>query len=477
MRRTFAWIFALFVIGNVVAPSAQAFDSRCFTKEQCVKARGDIILDSPTADTDAFYTGSDAVQTCGESLSADGNGKEQLGFCLPTTQANTKISFGGKQSFANIGDFIQYIYKYGMWLAGITAVGLIIISGFQWAASGGNSDMIGSAKNRISGAVTGLILLALAYTILNTINPYLVQLRLPQTWMINEIGIAPPYCSQIQDKKVAKVGPSDPPPTDTQLELALTNAKNSGYTIEPKAATCGSEYLVEGAGKLSCSGNLCDPDQVCSSEKVDTGNGKIIPQRSCIYGQVVYHLSIAKDLFTYGKQVFASEIPIGKWFLNRVNGDGHWVDYDDMWITPVCKMSNGTTKPGTVFKGNPSELPPKDKNWFRMDFLPKKINGTDTEEYMVRVGGLDTDPNAVCEVGFLKGTLAGYIIGIELDAEAQLSDIKLYTGYSNGKIKFDAGDNFDFEKDYIPLDVIKTGVFGKAALDNSTIDRMYKSKK
>jgi len=50
-------------------------------------------------------------------------------------------------------------------LAGIAAVIIIIVSGITMITSAGNSEAVGTARKRITGAVIGLIIIALAYLI------------------------------------------------------------------------------------------------------------------------------------------------------------------------------------------------------------------------------------------------------------------------------------------------------------------------
>ncbi len=76
-----------------------------------------------------------------------------------------------------LGEYLSAIYRYLVVFAGLLAVIIIIISGIQWSASGGNSGTIESAKNRIIGALTGLGLAVGSYIILYTINPELVAFR------------------------------------------------------------------------------------------------------------------------------------------------------------------------------------------------------------------------------------------------------------------------------------------------------------
>lgn len=293
---------------GVMSTPTLATDQRCFTKAQCDAVRSDM-----GGVSDGFYIGDDAKKFCGTMLSPDGSTEEQLGFCLPAGQATTNITFGGKQTFANFGEFIKYGYQYGMWVAGIIAVTLIVISGFQWAASGGSSDAIGAAKTRIEGAITGLVLLAFSYVILNTINPYLVELRLPQTWMINPIAVTPPFCSSVVGKKLAYLAPSGNIDSAVR-EKQLAAANSKGYNIDPQSTilpggdkgpevtpTCGHDYLVQGAGTLSCAGSICAPNgdeaksclpfDVKNAEGINTSK-EVTNNSSCWRGNLVIRYQV-----------------------------------------------------------------------------------------------------------------------------------------------------------------------------------------
>lgn len=67
--------------------------------------------------------------------------------------------------------YINTIYRWGVSIVGIIAVTVIILSGIQISASGGDSEAINSAKKRILQSVVGLIVLLLSSLILHTINP------------------------------------------------------------------------------------------------------------------------------------------------------------------------------------------------------------------------------------------------------------------------------------------------------------------
>ncbi len=78
---------------------------------------------------------------------------------------------------ALLGKVIKEFYNYIVWLAGILAVIVIMIAGFQWVAAAGNQSKIGEAKERITGAIIGLVLALSSYMLLNIINPKLVEIQ------------------------------------------------------------------------------------------------------------------------------------------------------------------------------------------------------------------------------------------------------------------------------------------------------------
>jgi type IV secretory pathway VirB2 component (pilin) len=63
------------------------------------------------------------------------------------------------------------IYRWGASLVGIIAVTIIIISGIQISASGGDSEAINAGKKRILQSIVGIIVLFLSSLILYTVNP------------------------------------------------------------------------------------------------------------------------------------------------------------------------------------------------------------------------------------------------------------------------------------------------------------------
>lgn len=78
------------------------------------------------------------------------------------------ISTGGT---AVIYAYIGLVYRWAASLVGVVAVTVIILSGIQIAASGGDPEAISKGKTRIIQSLAGLAVLFLSALILNTINP------------------------------------------------------------------------------------------------------------------------------------------------------------------------------------------------------------------------------------------------------------------------------------------------------------------
>lgn len=75
-----------------------------------------------------------------------------------------------------IGEYIKGIYQYGLSIAGILAAIILMAAGLLWLVSGGDAGKIGQAKEMIFGSLTGVIILASAYLILDKVNPNLINM-------------------------------------------------------------------------------------------------------------------------------------------------------------------------------------------------------------------------------------------------------------------------------------------------------------
>lgn len=78
-----------------------------------------------------------------------------------------------------IGSYIARLYQIGFGVVGVAAFFSIVFGGLQYTVSAGNPSKISDAKDRIEGAIYGILLLLMSWIILNTINPRIVALGQP----------------------------------------------------------------------------------------------------------------------------------------------------------------------------------------------------------------------------------------------------------------------------------------------------------
>ena len=77
-----------------------------------------------------------------------------------------------------VPEYVRYIFNFAVWAAGILALLVLIYAGIQYFLSTGNPEKITIAKERITSALIGLLILFGSYLILWSINPGLVTFEL-----------------------------------------------------------------------------------------------------------------------------------------------------------------------------------------------------------------------------------------------------------------------------------------------------------
>ena len=84
--------------------------------------------------------------------------------------------------------YLESVFTFGISIAGIFAVTMIVIGGIQYITAYGNTGMVENAKNRITQALLGLLLAVGAWLILYTINPDLAKGNLTIPPIISSYG-------------------------------------------------------------------------------------------------------------------------------------------------------------------------------------------------------------------------------------------------------------------------------------------------
>jgi hypothetical protein len=117
----------------------------------------------------AFFLNSAAAQNCRS---------EKRGYCVELAslaQAQMLEEFFGTNSVREPGDIIPALYKFGLGLVAISALGALIVGGVYYMTAGGSQDRTKKGRTWLGNGVFGLILALLSFLILNTINPDLVK--------------------------------------------------------------------------------------------------------------------------------------------------------------------------------------------------------------------------------------------------------------------------------------------------------------
>lgn len=85
---------------------------------------------------------------------------------------------GGVAAIKEFPAYVNAVYKFAIWAVGLSALLMISIGGFMYFSSAGNTSKAEGGKKIIADALYGLIAVLLAWVILNTINPHLVNISL-----------------------------------------------------------------------------------------------------------------------------------------------------------------------------------------------------------------------------------------------------------------------------------------------------------
>lgn len=89
-----------------------------------------------------------------------------------------------------IGEYIAAIYRWAVPVGAILATIVIMAAGVVWLTSGG-AQRLSTARDWITNAVIGLLLVVGSYVVLNIVNPDLVRLRALEVQIVKPIEFEP----------------------------------------------------------------------------------------------------------------------------------------------------------------------------------------------------------------------------------------------------------------------------------------------
>jgi len=125
-------------------------------------------------------THKDSVTSSSQMVSDPNQYKPQMTVKIGQTELNFETINCKPGEPCEIGWISQYVvavYKYGVGLAAVLAVVMIMIGGFIWLMSGGSSGRVTTAKDFIVSAMSGLLIALFSFMLLYMVNPRLVNLE------------------------------------------------------------------------------------------------------------------------------------------------------------------------------------------------------------------------------------------------------------------------------------------------------------
>lgn len=136
-----------------------------------------------------------------------------------------------EKSTKPIAEYINAIYKYAIGIVGVVSAIVLMIGGAIWITAGGNSERVENAKGYIASSLTGLILALLAYSILNTINPALVNFKITEIKNVEGLGC----CEQPKSGGSCSIGISK--------DQCKSGWKEKGYGCVNNKCTASNQYV------------------------------------------------------------------------------------------------------------------------------------------------------------------------------------------------------------------------------------------
>jgi hypothetical protein len=259
-------------------------------------------------------------------------------FAVSVAHAATNTIDVGYPAFVSStspADFVANLYTYALGISGTLAVIMIVYGGIKYLTSAGNESALGDAKDIITSAIWGILLLAGAYLVLNTINPQLVELRNPGLEALPAV-VAPSAPSKPNDPSNPSFDSTCPSGLDKDLcQQMWSMEKNilgrgigissTGKCDDPRDKKCTSFYQFPQEGvdmlatlKLNCG---CIMTVTAGTETGHNKHG---------LGLAVVDLRFSASLSSYIYKQIGTTKPTPNTYYDGSDGHRYFLE-DDHW--------------------------------------------------------------------------------------------------------------------------------------------------
>jgi len=252
------------------------------------------------------FTECEAPLPCWEKDPACGGSESEWGRCYPkTAPIKLQIKLQGAEEVVDIADYIAKLYTYTVSVGGILATVMIIFGGIIYLTAGGNPSRITQAKEYISNALIGSVLLFTSYLLLQTINPDLVKLSMPRVYLIRPRSLLTQFCNELYP--ISTILNTSLPPTErraavdylrqnplkfAKADKPFDEIQETDYNIivseveDLKKLSCAQKFYEYTAGEQSCIGSGCaEPNKDCVIAGGSPGNESWSCQEVAIWGK------------------------------------------------------------------------------------------------------------------------------------------------------------------------------------------------
>lgn len=168
---------------------------KCWTEKECTTWSG---MSGATPISATWQKGGQIPYDCTENKTSG----DKTGYCYAdNAKFKLNIPIGSLTEVSDIPTYINTVYTWLLPAAALIAVVMMMLGGLQYVMSRGKEKYISKSKERITNAITGLVLLLSVFVILNLIDPRLTLLNTLQIPMIKEVTIldATSSCERLED--------------------------------------------------------------------------------------------------------------------------------------------------------------------------------------------------------------------------------------------------------------------------------------
>lgn len=170
---------------------------KCWTQDACSEWKGYNGITPITAEWGDGQMPYDCAKTK--------TSQQEQHYCYPEDAKYTlNVPIGSISSVDNLPAYINGIYTWLLPAAALIAVVMMMLGGLQYVMSRGKEKYITKGKDRITNAITGLVILLSIFVILNIIDPRLTVLNSLKLPMMKEVTLLDvnSSCERLEDDDV-----------------------------------------------------------------------------------------------------------------------------------------------------------------------------------------------------------------------------------------------------------------------------------